>query len=77
MSWRKSDPIQEGFGHIIDAIKDTLPCKGYLWNNDYLKKCNTCIMRYHDIFNEDEDESCCYIKDTYNLINRIDKEENY
>lgn len=38
MSWRKSDPIQEGFGHIIDAIKDTLPCKGYLWNNDYLKK---------------------------------------
>lgn len=34
MSWRNTDSVYEGLDHIVDAFKDNLPCRGYIWNDD-------------------------------------------
>lgn len=73
MSWRDADCICEGVGHIVDAFKDKLLCKGHVWNEnedkDFDKKCYECPVHYYDEFsNKDR----CHIRDTYYAIEKLD-----
>lgn len=74
MSWRDTDCICEGVGHIVDAFKDKLPCKGHVWNEnedkDFYKKCHKCPVYYYDELSKEED--CCHIRSTYNAIDKLD-----
>lgn len=74
MSWRDADCIYEGVGHIVDAFKDKLPCKGHVWNENedknFNKKCYECPLYYYDEWAAEEDS--CYIKGTYNAIDKLE-----
>ena len=78
MSWRNTDSIYEGVGHIIDAFKYKLPCKGHVWDEDkdkdFYKKCHECPVYYYDEIGEKE---ACYIRGTYYSIDKLDKEGYY
>lgn len=77
MSWRKFDPIREGFGHVTSAIHDKLLCDGYFWNKKYFAgKCKNCIMCNYDQYDKHNPYKY-YIKETYNIIDRIEREEEY
>lgn len=73
MSWRDKDCVCECVGHIVDAFKDELPCKAYVWNEnedkDFYKKCHECPVYYYDEFSE---KDCCHIRNTYNAIEKLD-----
>ena len=77
MSWRNKDCIYEGLEHIIDVLKDNLPCKGHTWNTegnkDFYKNCHKCPLYYEDKWSEEEDS--CYIRATYDAIDKLDKGE--
>lgn len=77
MSWRNTDSVYEGLDHIVDAFKDNLPCRGYIWNDDENKdfddKCLECPVYYRDKWAEEEDN--CYIRNTYLAIEKIDEGE--
>ena len=73
MGWRDTDCICEGVGHIVDAFKENLPCKGHVWNvgedKNFYKKCHKCPVHYHDGFSE---KDCCHIRSTYYAIEKLD-----
>lgn len=73
MSWRDTDCICEGVGHIVDAFKEKLPCKGHVWNENedknFYKKCHKCPVYYYDEFSE---KDCCHIRSTYYAIEKLD-----
>ena len=72
MSWRNTDCIYEGLGHIIDAFKGNLPCNGHVWNEkedkDFYKRCRKCPVHYDEISGKD----CCHIRNTYYAIEKLD-----
>ena len=76
MSWRNKDCIYEGLEHIIDALKDNLPCKGHAWNTEgnkiFHKNCHKCPLYHEDKWSE---EDSCYIRATYDAIDKLDKGE--
>ena len=72
MSWRNTDSIYESVGHLVDALKDNLPCRGFAWDEDSNKECYGCPLHYYDEFFE---EDCCRIRDIYSAIEKIDAGE--
>lgn len=73
MSLRNTDCIYEGIGHIVDALKEKLTCKGHVWNDnedkDFYKKCHRCPVYYYD---ELSDKDCCHIRSTYYTIDKFE-----